>query len=136
MGTGDEEKTGKQPRPQRDGVSHDARGNAVWQWAVDSGRHLMESTSQLMKRLEVPGLKLEDDAGAQNKEAEVPRGAPAGPKANAGYDPYGGRRAAPTSAAHSAPAARPPPAVRPVVKKPAAVPPPDRSWWRRLFRQD
>ena len=49
----------KQPR--REKISYDSRGNPVWQWAVDSGRHLMESTSLLLKRLDIPGLKLEDD---------------------------------------------------------------------------
>ena len=44
------------------GVHHDARGNAVWQWAVDSGKQALDSTSRLLKRLEVPGLKLEEDA--------------------------------------------------------------------------
>ena len=43
------------------GVKHDARGNAVWQWAAATGRQALDSTSALLKKLDVPGLKLEDD---------------------------------------------------------------------------
>ncbi len=79
MGNPDDKDPGKKSRPARDGVSHDARGNAVWQWAVDSGRHLMESTSLLLKRLEVPGLKLEEDASAQEKRSAAKPEPSAGP---------------------------------------------------------
>jgi hypothetical protein len=40
-------------------VEHDKRGNAVWKWAVDSGRDMLDSTSKLLKRLEVPGLSID-----------------------------------------------------------------------------
>ena len=129
MSTGDEEDSGKKPRLRRAGMTHDARGNAVWQWAVDSGRHLKVSTSQLLKRLEVPGLKLEEDANTQGKTRDAKSGAPANPKGGAGYDPYGHKRVAPTLAARPA-------AVRPTARKPAAAPRPRRSWWQRLFRRD
>jgi hypothetical protein len=121
----DDKDLGKKPGPvQRDGVSHDARGNAVWQWAVDSGRHLIESTSLLLKRLEVPGLKLEEEASAQEKKAAVTPEMPSQPAASAGYDPYGHKRVAPA------------PRPRPAATKPVAIPPPRRSWWQRLFRRD
>jgi len=47
MGTGDEEKTGKQPRPQRDGVSHDARGNAADLAAQDGGIFVLDMGEQI-----------------------------------------------------------------------------------------
>ena len=45
--------------PGAGGVQRDARGNGVWQWAVESGKQALDSTSRLLRRLEVPGLKLE-----------------------------------------------------------------------------
>ena len=99
MGAPDDKDPGKKNRPARDGVRHDARGNAVWQWAMDSGRHLIENTSLLLKRLEVPGLKLEEDVSAQEKRSAAKPEPSAGPAPGAGYDPYGNKRVAPTSAA-------------------------------------
>lgn len=121
MGRPEDKDPGKKRLPAREGLSYDSRGNAVWQWAVDSGRHLIDSTTHLLKRLEVPGLKLKEDANTQEKKT------PAQPdssetRASAGYDPYGHRRVAP------APRAKP--------TKPVAAPKPRRSWWQRLFRRD
>jgi len=110
--------------PRREKISYDSRGNPVWQWAVDSGRHLIASTSLLLKRLEVPGLTLEDDESATKGDSKAPSGKESGTSANAGYDPYGHKRVTPARAA------------RAPVRKPAATPPPRQSWWRRLFRQD
>jgi hypothetical protein len=64
-------------------VVHDARGNAVWQWVKDTGRHAIESTSALLKKLEVPELKVEDqqDKNELRLEDEVDPGG--------GYNPYG-----------------------------------------------
>lgn len=66
-------------------VVHDSRGNAVWQWVKDTGRHAIESTSALLKKLEVPELKIEDhkDDGGLRLEEDVDPGG--------GYDPYGTR---------------------------------------------
>jgi hypothetical protein len=66
-------------------VVHDSRGNAVWQWVKDTGRHAIESTSALLKKLEVPELKVEDqkdDEGLKLEDDVDPGG---------GYDPYGTR---------------------------------------------
>jgi hypothetical protein len=63
---------------------HDSRGNAVWQWVKDTGRHAIESTSALLKKLEVPELKVEDhkkDSNELRLENDVDPGG--------GYDPYG-----------------------------------------------
>lgn len=103
------------------GVKHDSRGNAVWQWAANTGRHALDSTSALLKKLDVPGLKLEDDKPAfrANDPGESP------PDAR-GYNPYGTQaRRQPTS---DKPATRP--AARPVTP---TVSPPRRSWLSRWF---
>lgn len=56
-------------------IVHDERGNAIWDWVKDS-------TSRLLKRLEVPELKVEDsqDNPLSVESARDPGG---------GYDPYG-----------------------------------------------
>jgi hypothetical protein len=64
-------------------VEHDKRGNAVWKWAVDSGRDMLDSTSKLLKRLEVPGLSI-DGTEPGLERLSVDR--------HAGYDPYGTNR--------------------------------------------
>lgn len=66
-------------------VVHDARGNAVWQWVKDTGRAAIESTSMLLKKLEVPELKVEDqkEDNELKLEDDVDQGG--------GYDPYGTR---------------------------------------------
>jgi hypothetical protein len=43
-------------------VRHDAGGRAIWEWAVESGRHAIDSTSRLLKRLDLSGLSLMDDS--------------------------------------------------------------------------
>jgi hypothetical protein len=62
-------------------VKHDASGRAIWEWAVDTGRHALDSTSRLLKRLEMPGLALEDDdkknkAGKEDAVDPVDRDVP------------------------------------------------------------
>lgn len=124
MGNPEDKNPAKKPQRERGGVSRDAHGNAVWQWAVDSGRHLIDSTTHLLKRLEVPGLKLEEDASPPDKKSAAKPDMSAGPGGSAGYDPYGHQRVVPTS--HP----------RPTATKPVAAPRPPRSWWQRLFRRD
>lgn len=120
---------------QKGGVRHDARGNAVWEWAVDTGKHALDSTSRLLKRLEVPGLKLEGESG-ETGETQAPgeagTGAPAKPDREVGYNPYG----AAGSAAPARPAAGAARAVRPVAAtKPAAGTTPKPSLLQRLLRK-
>jgi hypothetical protein len=65
-------------------VVHDSRGNAVWQWVKDTGRHALESTSALLRKLEMPDLKVEDHKDTELRlEDDVDAGG--------GYDPYGTR---------------------------------------------
>jgi hypothetical protein len=73
------------PEASRGRVVHDSRGNAVWQWVKDTGRHALESTSALLKKLELPELKVQDpkDDNELRLEDDVDAGG--------GYDPYGTR---------------------------------------------
>jgi len=138
---------GNPKRPAKSGdVHHDARGNAVWRWAVDTGRHAVDSTSRLLKRLEVPGLRIEgdtDDPPATPGDAPAGRstGKPAAGSARpggkaprgAGYDPYGGggARGGRGPGGVKAPAREPPAPAR----KPVAAAAPRRSLWQRLLRR-
>jgi hypothetical protein len=129
------------------GVKHDARGNAVWQWATETARHAVASTSQLLRRLDVSSLSLEDtqaskSAPGRSAPAKAAPGKPASAKPVAplagakpvppgrgersGFDPYDG-----AAAARGKPARATPPgaAARP---RPAA---PRASWWRRLLHR-
>ena len=65
-------------------VIHDERGNAVWDWLKETSRIAIDSTSRLLKRLEVPELKVEDTQ--PNKELSVEADRDSG----GGYNPYGG----------------------------------------------
>ena len=65
-------------------VIHDERGNAVWDWIKETSRVAIDSTSRLLKRLEVPELKVEDTQPNQELSLESER------DAGGGYNPYGG----------------------------------------------
>ena len=67
------------PDPQSGVVTHDTRGNAVWRWAASVGAQMLESTSRLLKRLEVPELKVDEKPKGLELEERNPGG---------GYDPY------------------------------------------------
>ena len=64
-------------------IVHDERGNAIWDWLKDTARTAIDSTSRLLRKLEVPELKVEDTR-SQELRLESDRD-PGG-----GYDPYGG----------------------------------------------
>jgi hypothetical protein len=64
-------------------VRHDERGMAVWDWAVASGEFAALSATNIMRKLEVTDLKIEETQRAM-KIAEVPESAAAG-------DPYNQR---------------------------------------------
>jgi hypothetical protein len=52
----------------------------VWDWLKETSRHAIESTSILLKRLEVPGLKVDSEPQELQLESERDAGG--------GYDPY------------------------------------------------
>ena len=62
-------------------VVHDDRGNAVWDWMKTTGKHAIESTSRLLRKLELPELKFEDP---KDEELRVMPD----PSTGGGYDPY------------------------------------------------
>lgn len=66
-------------------VKHDASGRAVWEWAMDTGRQALDSTSRLLKRLDLPGLSLLDDEKEKKKAEEEAQRA----EREAGFTPYG-----------------------------------------------
>jgi len=132
------------PKPLIGGVQHDSRGNAVWQWATETARHAVASTSQLLRRLDVSSLSLEDTrpsrtAPPKSMPAKSVPGKPtaAGPAAkpapqgrsagSSGFDPYDGAAAARAKPARSAPGHAAPARPRPAAAR--------RSWWRRLFNR-
>jgi hypothetical protein len=61
-------------------IKHDERGNAVWDWLKETGRFCVESTSALLRRLEVPDLKVEGDDELRLENEGRDKGG--------GYDPY------------------------------------------------
>ena len=81
---GEKPDTSADPLAGRSGrIVHDERGNAVWDWLKDTGRMAIDSTSRLLKRLEVPELKVEDTQ-------DDPLSLESDRDAGGGYDPYGG----------------------------------------------
>lgn len=74
----------KDKRPARSGqVRHDSGGRAIWEWAIDSGRHAIDSTSRLLKKLDLTSLRLigddekpwkkEEQAAADAQQASQPQ---------------------------------------------------------------
>jgi hypothetical protein len=66
-------------------VRHDASGRAVWEWAVESGRQAIESTSRLLKRLDLSGIGLLDEEQEKKKKENEERQA----ARECGSNPYG-----------------------------------------------
>lgn len=127
-----------QTESQRAGrVRHDASGRAIWEWAVDTGKHALDSTSRLLKRLELPGLKLEEDVPKKTEDeppapgSRTPDGRPiptyggpreADPLANSrqSFNPYDNRTPVKRGAAAAKPAT---PAGKPGAARAGAAPP-------------
>jgi hypothetical protein len=93
-------------------VKRDSQGNVVWEWAASAGRQALDSTSRLLRRLDVPGLRLDEgeskDEAAPGAPPRRPSGKPLPPaeRARQGFDPYegqAGRASAPKPAAAAAP---------------------------------
>jgi hypothetical protein len=64
-------------------VKFDERGNAVWEWQVETGAFGAEVSTQRLQKLEHPALSIADDAPTP---FETVRANPLGTKK--GYDPY------------------------------------------------
>ncbi len=124
-------------------VRHDPGGRAVWQWAIDSGKHAIESTSRLLQKLDLTNLKfldydeIEKQEKADRERTENPeRPIPTfggerevDPSAGKqGFDPYNTR----TPVGRGTPPRKPPVRPKPRVTqpaKPAAKP----GFFSRLF---
>ena len=106
------------------GVRRDDQGNAVWEWAASTGRQALESTSRLLRKLEVPGLKLLDDTSEPEtpaKSGAAKKGYPdtAAPKEQMreqSFDPYARHDAKVVKPARNAP-----PKVRAPVRRPSLL---------------
>ncbi|HEY3784600.1 MAG TPA: hypothetical protein VGL55_04920 [Steroidobacteraceae bacterium] len=69
-------------------VVHDERGNAVWDWLKHTSRIAIESTSRLLRKLEAPELKVEEEKDQELRlESDRDKGG--------GYDPYNQSRSPP-----------------------------------------
>jgi hypothetical protein len=66
-------------------VKHDASGRAIWEWAAETGRNALDSTSRLLKRLDLPGLSIVDDEKEKKKAEEEAQRI----EREAGFNPYG-----------------------------------------------
>jgi hypothetical protein len=57
----DSDGSDKPAKPRTGRVRHDAGGRAIWEWAIDSGKYALDSTSRLLKKLELTGITLMSD---------------------------------------------------------------------------
>jgi hypothetical protein len=67
-------------------VRHDARGQAVWDWAVETGEFATLSTTRALKKLDISELKIEEAPKAPELSLEV-----SGRDTGGGFDPYNQR---------------------------------------------
>jgi hypothetical protein len=67
-------------------VRHDERGMAVWDWAVASGEFAALSATNMMKKLSIDDLKIEETQTALRALAQ-----PVGRDVGGGGDPYNQR---------------------------------------------
>jgi hypothetical protein len=81
----------KDKPPVRTGqVRHDAGGRAIWEWAIESGKHALDSTSRLLKKLDITSLRVlgEDEKPWKKDEPAAPDPAQ--------QEPQAGKRPVPT----------------------------------------
>jgi hypothetical protein len=67
-------------------VKHDERGNAIWEWAMNTGALVVESATQKLKKLDNPTLSLVDDVLPPRPAPEAAHSNPIG--VVEGYSPY------------------------------------------------
>jgi hypothetical protein len=115
-------------------VRHDSGGRAVWQWAVDSGRHAIDSTSRLLKKLDLSHLSILDDdehPGTRPPAADAEPDKPiptfggqreVDPQAGSkqGFNPYDNRK----SMGRGVTPAKPKPPAKPRITQPVRPPKP------------
>ncbi|MFI4867913.1 MAG: hypothetical protein ACHQDD_01000 [Steroidobacterales bacterium] len=138
-------------------VRHDARGHAVWHWATETARNAVVSTSQLLRKLDLSGLSLEDEPPPEASGTAAPGQPASGKSASGSSEPHqpGPTPPAPPPSSAASPAelnlsatgrsgrrrgynpydraaVRPAPAAN---NRPAAPKRARSSWWRRLFQR-
>jgi hypothetical protein len=60
--------------PRSGRVRHEPGGRAIWEWAVESGKHAIDSTSRLLKKLDITSLRvLGEDEKPWKKDEPRPR---------------------------------------------------------------
>jgi hypothetical protein len=64
-------------------VTHDERGNAVWEWVTTATRKAILSATSLLKKLDSSELSLEETPSDKEKSAMLPEKRPGG-----GFNPY------------------------------------------------
>ena len=134
---------GKAPaadKPRSGEVRHDARGHAVWEWAADTARNAITSTSQLLRKLDLSHLTLEEEKQRSEASPEEAQPTKAMPRAATTAKPTMGAQRAPGTGFNpyeptqqATPAAAKPAGLKKAARAPAPAP---RSWWRRLFQRD
>ncbi|HJS22134.1 MAG TPA: hypothetical protein VJ764_05715 [Steroidobacteraceae bacterium] len=81
----DEQSASQAPADKKSGrVTFDARGNAVWEWAMSTGIFGRDVDSERLKKLEAPDLKIAEDTtrkGGKSFGTSVDQRGP-------GFDPY------------------------------------------------
>src|SRR5688572_17085673 len=66
-------------------IVHDSRGNAVWSWGKAGDPAATNSTSQMLKKLDIGDLRVQDEAQPEDQQTDTKkRGSGYGP----GYNPY------------------------------------------------
>jgi hypothetical protein len=84
---------GNDDKPKTSGrVRHDAGGRAIWEWAVDSGKHAIDSTSRLLKRLDLSGLHLLDHPPKKEEPEEQAPPPEEAAQTAANVPTFGGKR--------------------------------------------
>jgi hypothetical protein len=75
----------KAPRlsPSGGRVTHDERGNAVWEWVTTATRKAILSATSLLRKLDSSELSLEETPAEKEKSAMLPQKRPGG-----GFNPY------------------------------------------------
>lgn len=73
-------------RPPKSGsghVTHDERGNAIWEWVTTTTKNAILSATSLLRKLDSSGLSLEETPSEDEKAAMLPKHRPGG-----GFNPY------------------------------------------------
>jgi hypothetical protein len=131
-------------------VRHDSGGRAIWEWALESGRHAVDSTSRLLKKLDLSNISLLNDderpwekkSGAKPDEPELRIREPdealplqkqleKEPPASRGFNPYDTRTPTGRGVTFTP---KPPP--KPRITQPPAPPRRKKGFWARLFSRD